>query len=276
MWMSSRPVGIICVRSTPMLRDKEGFVDMSTAHLIRKLSGAPDLSEAAHICAEAFWQENRLYNYIFKDSGIQLTDFQLFFYIRLNITQNAGGTIFGLFEESNADYNATLNNRATLNSTHRGGRLIATITLAPIEAQTPSIYTMLTSGIFQWIFKLGLKSLFRAIDIGDKATAQSHMYNGVCDAEIMMVATLPSEQKRGFGKRLMDYVLNEAVHILTPSCAAKSIVIGLGTQLQRNINFYEKFGFKLTGSHTYFESSEDEIVNFVMKAMLPLAASNSS
>ena len=71
------------------------------------------------------------------------------------------------------------------------------MTVGPIAAQTPSFVVKLRHGILLWPFVLGFSSLQRALAIGELTTKASIATHGVCDWELMMVATAPQHQKQG-------------------------------------------------------------------------------
>lgn len=118
------------------------------------------------------------------------------------------------------------------------------LSIGTIEAQTPSLWVKLKNGLLLYPLYFGFDCLNRATTVGEEFTRVSKQFNGTVDVEVMMVVTSPVFQNKGFGKRLMT-------EVMTMLREKGYKTVGLGTQLQKNVDFYKKFGFKITVEQTY-------------------------
>ena len=92
-------------------------------------------------------------------------------------------------------------------------------------------------------------------------TEASLRAHGKSDWEVMMVATSTLCQGRGLGSKL----LNAALDLVRQEQRGSKAVVGLTTQKLRNVKFYQKAGFSLTGEHDMFKDTSDSIHSWIMK-----------
>lgn len=74
--------------------------------------------------------------------------------------------------------------------------------------------------------------------------------------ELLMLATSPEHQGQGHGRRL----LSEALASLD-----SGISVGLSTQTESNIKFYEKIGFVVTSENHLLEGQENSFMSWTMR-----------
>jgi ribosomal protein S18 acetylase RimI-like enzyme len=166
---------------------------------------------------------NFMYPYLMQDSTDVAADLGWFVWARLAVNRDMGGYSMGLFD--------------------RDGQILSSLSIGTIQSQSPTLWMKVKHGLVLFPVYFGFGVLQRLDALGEETTRVSREYNGDCDVEVMMVATRVGEQGKGFGQRLMRDALQQL------PCSVKTI--GLGTQLQKNVKFYEKFGFEITGEHQY-------------------------
>jgi ribosomal protein S18 acetylase RimI-like enzyme len=204
-----------------------------------------DEDRAACLLADAF-MSNPAYTYIFKDTkdcSKRQESFVFFFRMRLALVRDMGGLSLGLFEN---------------------GECMATLTLGNISSQDPSPLVLIRNGLLIWPFMIGWNPVFRAMQIGESLTKASRMAHGTSDWEIMMVATSPLRQGRGIGSQLLTAALDR---IRLEQRGAKALV-GLTTQKDRNVKFYKKAGFTVSGENDMFKGTPDGFHTWIMKLEL--------
>jgi ribosomal protein S18 acetylase RimI-like enzyme len=95
-------------------------------------------------------------------------------------------------------------------------------------------------------------------------TDASRTINGsvdTCKWEVMMVATAPHCQGRGFASQL----LNAAIDRIRKAQDGESAVVGLTTQLHRNVLLYSKLGFKVTDERVVLDGTPDAFRSWTMR-----------
>jgi ribosomal protein S18 acetylase RimI-like enzyme len=208
---------------------------------IRELT-RQDHDKVACLLADALLS-NTAFAYVLKDCSNRQESLVYFFRVRLAVVCDMGGLSLGMFEN---------------------GECIATATLGPISSQVPSPQVLLRNGLIVWPFMIGFKSIYRALQIGESLTKASEMAHGKSDWEIMMVAVSTQRQGRGLGSQLIKAALDR---IRQEQRGAKTVV-GLTTQKARNVKFYQKVGFSVSGENDMFKDTSDSIHTWIMKLEL--------
>ena len=201
-----------------------------------------DYDKVACLLADAF-MSNTAYAYILKDCSNRQESLVYFFRVRIAIVRDMGGFSLGLFEN---------------------GECMATVTLGPISSQNPSPLVLLRNGLLIWPFMIGFTSIYRSLHFGGSLAKASEMAHGKCDWEIMMMAVSTIRQGRGLGSRL----LNAALDRIRQEQRGAKAVVGLTTQKDQNVKFYQKAGFSVSGENDMFKGTSDGIHSWIMKLEL--------
>ena len=116
------------------------------------------------------------------------------------------------------------------------------MTLGTIRAHTPPLWVQLWSGLLLWPFLWGFASLRAALALGRIHSDATHATHGACDLELMMVATAPECQGKGYGTRLLKHALGTL---------PEGVTVGLTTQRDTTKAWYERVGgFEVTSHPT--------------------------
>jgi hypothetical protein len=213
----------------------------------------PEDDAAVSQLLAASFVDSSVYGYIFThpDRRKRQSDLAWFFHARLGINRDMGSTIFGTF---------------LIDDAKQTSQCVATLTLGPIQSQSPSFCVKFRHGLLLWPLKFGYPSLQRAISIGDTMTERSLLVVkdqtdlGAHKAwEMMMVATDPAHQGRGYATRLIQHALNE---IRVPGDS-----VGLSTQNQRTVQLYQRVaGFEVTSDQWFtFANPDTKFQSWSMK-----------
>jgi predicted GNAT family acetyltransferase len=163
-----------------------------------------------------------------------------------------GSLIFGLFIKKPS-------NHKDKDSNNVKEVIVATMSVGPSSAQTPSFCVKLQHGILLWPLYFGIPSLLRAIASGEKFTAIATTCNGHCTWDLMMVATDVNHQGKGYCSALLRHVLN--------AIKQKGDTVGLCTQSDLTRKLYERVGgFVVTGQQDLqFNPHSKPFQNWAMK-----------
>lgn len=80
--------------------------------------------------------------------------------------------------------------------------------------------------------------------------------------ELQRIYILQKYQGKGLGRVLMD-----KVHDIAQSYGRKKIWLGVWEHNQKAIDFYKKFGFEITGDHSFFVG-DDEQRDYIMEKVI--------
>ncbi len=121
--------------------------------------------------------------------------------------------------------------------------VLAAVTVRPPGGVPVSLLTMLRRGLVPFAARNGpraAKRLLLLTRVYDELEEQ--IVQGRAHRYVHMMAVVPSMQGRGLGARLLEHALASSV-----AGGADSLPIVLTTHTERNVAFYRRSGFALTG-----------------------------
>ncbi|MDR1089688.1 MAG: GNAT family N-acetyltransferase [Prevotella sp.] len=155
------------------------------------------------------------------------------------------------------------NNKESLTSVIKEkdtGKITGTFTLVPPEGVKTNLFTYFKIGLFGFISKFGVNSLYRMfkLDACNKKAITDSMGNSPFHY-LSMVVIKSEYQGKGIGSFAIKKMLDEL-----PATNTDTKFIGLTTQLPCNVVFYSRLGFeKIDEGYIHFR--DDKYYNYNMK-----------
>lgn len=210
--------------------------DSSDKFQMRIVRPGTEEAEVARLLARSFADAHNTV-YMFFDPALRVRALPWFFARRLRLAKAVGGTILGLFDIST-------------------NTCVSTITITPNNVQA-TVWHWIWQGMLVWPLLWGFDSFRRCLDLKKEISRASRTAKGGrCNMELLMLATSPEHQGQGHGRRL----LSEALASLD-----SGISVGLSTQTESNIKFYEKIGFVVTSENHLLEGQENSFMSWTMR-----------
>jgi GNAT superfamily N-acetyltransferase len=127
--------------------------------------------------------------------------------------------------------------------------------LVPSHAAKLSMWDLVVGGMWQVPFRFGwatLQRLMALLNAMEGAVGKVKQPGGETDHEFVMLqrmVVLPQCQGKGVGNRALRAILS-----LNEENGSN---VHLDTQEERNVRFYERLGWRVTGDHDLFEDDDE-------------------
>ncbi|CAB9525352.1 Acetyltransferase (GNAT) family [Seminavis robusta] len=218
-----------------------------------KILDASYIKECSKVIAEAF-SDDPTYRYVFRGTkAYRRNSLEWLFERNLKLTMGKSPSVL----------RGILNNET--------GQVLCCFLWTPLEHSDLSMWEMLTAGLWEVPFRFGFPTLQRLLNLIDSMKADGSnigTHDGTTPLDsrnqeesekvymikLERMAVLPSFQGRGLGSKALRSVLEEEQQKVNKMPGENpQIHIEFTTQLERNVQFYLRLGYKVTFDKDYYE-----------------------
>ena len=217
--------------------DKDGTSLTVTVHPLER----HEFSEAAHVMAQAFC-DSPSYAYMFEsvpNRTKRIAALQWLFTQNLKLLADSGVVAHKICVHHHQDEDGS----TTAGSPTNEPIMVGTVLCTPVTQTELTVWTMLYYGLYQIPFRFGWRPMKRLLATIDEFQAVWNSMDTTTTTGIQLerMTIRPDYQGRGIGSRALRHVL---------SSSSSSLSVRLATQEERNVQFYQRLGFRVVHHQT--------------------------